>query len=100
MREQRHLEEPAYLGRPFPTDPDAYRHYSRDRSTGSVVFLDLLMIVATLAYASEHAWFLVIPCALASVGLSIAAYRRVKKMVRDEMDADPTETLDTLVRRR
>ena len=88
-----HLEEPAYLGREFPADPDPYDDFSRDRALGWMLILDVLLLLAALAYAGEGAWFLVLPCVLGAVLCSIGAFRRIRRAIRDEMNADPQETL-------
>jgi hypothetical protein len=99
-RQQRHLEEPAFLGREFPVDPDPYRHLPRDGASGSLVFLDLLLIVTTFAYASEGAWFIAVFCAILAGLCAVAAWRKLKRTIEEEMKADPSETLKTLVRPR
>lgn len=94
------LEEPAHLGREFPTDPDPYRHYPRNSSAGSLVFLDLLLITAAVAYTVEGAWVAGLICGILAILCAIPAYRWVKRLVQEEMEADPSETLKTLVRPR
>jgi hypothetical protein len=94
------LEDPAFLGREFPVDPDPYRHLPRDGAAGSLVFLDLVLGIATLAYASKGAWFIALFCAIAAGLCGVAAWRKVKRVVEEEMKADPSETLRTLVRPR
>jgi hypothetical protein len=91
------LEEPAHLGREFPTDSDPYVHYPRNRSAGSLVFLDLLLVLAAAAYTSEGAWGLGLVCGISAVLCAIPAYRWMRRLVKEEMEADPTETLKTLV---
>lgn len=98
--DHRHLEEPAYLGRKFVNDSDPYRYLPRDRSTGSLVFLDMVLLIGALSYASEGAWFLAVPFMSGIVACTIAVVRRVRRLVRDEMDADPAETRDLLSSRR
>jgi hypothetical protein len=95
---QEHLEKPAFLGRSFSSDRTT-SSLSSDRATGSLVFLVILLVLAALAYGGEGAWFLAIPCGVAALGLSIVAFRRMRALVRDELDSDPTETIETLVKR-
>lgn len=97
---EQHLEEPAYLGREFQNDSDPYRYLPRDRSTGSLIFLDLVLLIGALSYASEGAWFLAIPFLVGLVASTVAVVRRVRRLVRDEMDADPAATRDLLASRR
>ncbi|MGI8609075.1 MAG: hypothetical protein ACR2MY_07585 [Candidatus Dormibacteria bacterium] len=97
---QRHLEEPAFLGRKFEPEGDPYRHLPRDRSTGSLVFLGLVLLIGAVSYAGEKAWFLAIPFLLGLIACSVAIVRRVRRLVRDEMDADPADIKDLLSSRR
>ena len=67
---------------------------------GPLVFLAILLLVGTLAYAGEGAWFLAVPCGIGSILSSVAAYRRLRRALHHEMRADPSEMLDALVPRR